>query len=137
MLQEKYLTPDWIFRFKNTLLSAPVLMVDANLSHPSLEAACKSTLHANILILFYPLSVGLWTNYKSCSFPLHKYLHFSVAIDMECPVWFEPVSVTKSRRISSIVEYVSAMLYTNIIFFIRSISFMVWSNVFMSKWALQ
>ncbi|KAK8468122.1 hypothetical protein PHAVU_007G233200 [Phaseolus vulgaris] len=68
---EKYLTPDWILRFKSTLLSAPVLMVDANMSHPSLEAACK------------------------------------MATDMECPVWFEPVSVTKSRRISFIVEYVT------------------------------
>ncbi|XP_047158554.1 uncharacterized protein LOC124829132 isoform X2 [Vigna umbellata] len=46
-------------------------MVDANLSLPALEAACK------------------------------------MAADMECPVWFEPVSVTKSRRISFIVEYVT------------------------------
>ncbi|XP_027191001.1 pseudouridine kinase isoform X2 [Cicer arietinum] len=68
---EKYLTPDWILRFKNTLLSAPVLMVDANLSGPSLEASCK------------------------------------MAADMGCPVWFEPVSVTKSQRISSIVKYVT------------------------------
>ncbi|KAL2344697.1 hypothetical protein Fmac_005982 [Flemingia macrophylla] len=68
---EKYLTPDWILHFKSTLLSAPVLMVDANLSHPSLVAACR------------------------------------MAADSECHVWFEPVSVTKSRRISSIVEYVA------------------------------
>ncbi|XP_029128754.1 uncharacterized protein LOC109806642 isoform X2 [Cajanus cajan] len=66
---EKYLTPDWILHFQSILLSAPVLMVDANLSHPSLIAA--------------------------------------LAADMECPVWFEPVSVTKSRRISSIAEYVT------------------------------
>jgi len=59
MLQEKYLTPDWILHFRNTLLSAPVLMVDANISHPTLEAACKSTLHANILILVFPVSFGL------------------------------------------------------------------------------
>ncbi|MED6192694.1 hypothetical protein PIB30_012588 [Stylosanthes scabra] len=68
---EKYLTPDWISRFKSTLLSAPVLMVDANLSPPSLEASCR------------------------------------LAADAECPVWFEPVSVAKSRRISSIAEYVT------------------------------
>lgn len=55
MLQEKYLTPDWILHFRNALPSAPVLMVDANLSLPALEAACKSTFHANILILFFPL----------------------------------------------------------------------------------
>ncbi|XP_027936899.1 uncharacterized protein LOC114191733 isoform X3 [Vigna unguiculata] len=68
---EKYLTPDWILHFRNSLPSAPVLMVDANLSHPALEAACK------------------------------------MAADMECPVWFEPVSVTKARRISFVVEYVT------------------------------
>ncbi|CAL0313599.1 unnamed protein product [Lupinus luteus] len=68
---EKYLTPDWILRFKSTLNSAPVLMVDANLSYPSLEASCK------------------------------------MAADLKCPVWFEPVSVTKSRRVSSIVKYVT------------------------------
>ncbi|XP_061354740.1 pseudouridine kinase [Gastrolobium bilobum] len=68
---EKYLTPDWILHFKSTLLSAPVVLVDANLSCPSLEASCK------------------------------------MAADTECPVWFEPVSVTKSRRISSIVKYVT------------------------------
>ncbi|KAK2380713.1 hypothetical protein P8452_36890 [Trifolium repens] len=68
---EKYLTPDWILRYKSTLLSAPVLMVDANLSGPSLETSCK------------------------------------MAVDTGCPVWFEPVSVTKSRRISSIAKYVT------------------------------
>ncbi|KAJ1397123.1 Ribokinase-like [Sesbania bispinosa] len=68
---EKYLTPDWILHFKSTLLSAPVLMVDANLSCPSLEASCR------------------------------------MAADTGCPVWFEPVSVTKSRRISSIAKYVT------------------------------
>ncbi|MED6219143.1 hypothetical protein PIB30_033072 [Stylosanthes scabra] len=68
---ERYLTPDWISHFKSTLLSAPVLMVDANLSPSSLQVSCK------------------------------------LAADAECPVWFEPVSVAKSQRISSIAEYVT------------------------------
>ncbi|XP_057420154.1 pseudouridine kinase isoform X2 [Lotus japonicus] len=68
---EKCLTPDWILHFKHTLLSAPMLMVDANLSCTSLEASCK------------------------------------MAADTGCPVWFEPVSVTKSRRITSIAKYVT------------------------------
>jgi len=32
-----------------------------------------------------------------------------VAAESSVPVWFEPVSVTKSQRIASIAKYVSAM----------------------------
>ncbi|KAF7842550.1 pfkB family carbohydrate kinase [Senna tora] len=68
---EKHLTPEWILHFKSTIRFAPLLMVDANLNLPSLEASCK------------------------------------IAADSECPVWFEPVSVAKSKRITSIVKYVT------------------------------
>ncbi|KAI9122715.1 hypothetical protein K1719_006555 [Acacia pycnantha] len=68
---EKYLTPDWILHFKSTIHHAPLLLVDANLNLPSLQASCK------------------------------------IAADSECPVWFEPVSVTKSKRITSIVKHVT------------------------------
>ncbi|KAI9082508.1 hypothetical protein K1719_035377 [Acacia pycnantha] len=68
---EKYLTPDWILHFKSTIHHAPLLLVDANLNLPSLQASRK------------------------------------IAADSECPVWFEPVSVTKSKRITSIVKHVT------------------------------
>ncbi|KAJ6827683.1 uncharacterized protein M6B38_366380 [Iris pallida] len=68
---EKFLTPDWIWQLRDTISSAPLLMVDANLNPKSLEAACK------------------------------------VATESGIPVWFEPVSVTKSVRIASIANYIT------------------------------
>uniref|UniRef100_A0A1J3GLK6 Putative sugar kinase YeiI n=1 Tax=Noccaea caerulescens TaxID=107243 RepID=A0A1J3GLK6_NOCCA len=68
---EKFLTPEWIQRFEDKISSAPLLMVDANLSTLALEASCK------------------------------------LAAEFNVPVWFEPVSVTKSRRIASIAKYVT------------------------------
>ncbi|KAL1188684.1 Pseudouridine kinase [Cardamine amara subsp. amara] len=68
---EKFLTPEWIQRFEYNISSAPLLMLDANLSTLGLEASCK------------------------------------LAAEFNVPVWFEPVSVTKSRRITSIAKYVT------------------------------
>lgn len=65
---EKFLTPEWIRKFKSNISSAPVLMIDANLCHPALEAACQ------------------------------------MAAEYSIPVWFEPVSVTKSKRIVSVAK---------------------------------
>ncbi|KAJ6368632.1 hypothetical protein OIU78_001083 [Salix suchowensis] len=56
---------------KQNIFSAPVMMVDANLSLPALKASCQ------------------------------------LAAESNTPVWFEPVSVAKSRRIVSVVKYVA------------------------------
>ncbi|XP_071935469.1 pseudouridine kinase-like isoform X1 [Coffea arabica] len=68
---EKFLTPEWVWKFSWKIRSSPVLMVDANLSSPTLEAACQ------------------------------------LAAESKTPVWFEPVSVAKSKRIASVAKYVS------------------------------
>ncbi|KAK9667406.1 hypothetical protein RND81_14G254100 [Saponaria officinalis] len=68
---EKHVTPQWIQRFKSVVESAPVMMVDANLSPEALLASCK------------------------------------MAADMDVPVWFEPVSVAKSKRVASIASYIT------------------------------
>ncbi|CAM8997560.1 unnamed protein product [Rhodiola kirilowii] len=68
---EKYLDPEWIQHFKDTISSAPILMIDANLNSSVLEISCQ------------------------------------LAAKSDTPIWFEPVSVTKSRRIASIVKYVT------------------------------
>ncbi|KAM7474970.1 hypothetical protein LguiB_022213 [Lonicera macranthoides] len=68
---EKFLTPEWIRQFECNICSAPVLMIDANLSPPALEASCQ------------------------------------VAAEYGTPVWFEPVSVAKSKRVASIVKYIT------------------------------
>ncbi|KAF9684338.1 hypothetical protein SADUNF_Sadunf04G0108000 [Salix dunnii] len=70
-IQEKFLTSSWIQQSKQNIFSAPVMMVDANLSLPALEASCQ------------------------------------LAAESNTPVWFEPVSVAKSRRIVSVVKYVA------------------------------
>ncbi|PWA42756.1 pfkB-like carbohydrate kinase family protein [Artemisia annua] len=70
-LKERYLTPQWIQQFKSNIASAPIVMVDANLSQPALEASCQ------------------------------------LAAEVGTPVWFEPVSVAKSRRIVSVAKYVT------------------------------
>uniref|UniRef100_A0A6N2L572 Carbohydrate kinase PfkB domain-containing protein n=1 Tax=Salix viminalis TaxID=40686 RepID=A0A6N2L572_SALVM len=67
---EKFLTSSWIQQSKQNIFSAPVMMVDANLSLPALKASCQ------------------------------------LAAESNTPVWFEPVSVAKSRRIVSVVKYV-------------------------------
>ncbi|XP_051134990.1 pseudouridine kinase isoform X2 [Andrographis paniculata] len=68
---EKFLTPQWIGNFKSKICSAPMLMLDANLSDSALLASCQ------------------------------------LAVECRTPVWFEPVSVTKSKRIASIVRHVT------------------------------
>ncbi|GMY39631.1 pseudouridine kinase [Fagus crenata] len=68
---EKFLTPEWIQQFKYNICSAPILMVDANLNPPALEASCH------------------------------------LAAESSIPVWFEPVSVAKSRRVASVAKYVT------------------------------
>lgn len=38
-------------------------------------------------------------------------LYISVAADFDVPVWFEPVSVTKSERVAAIANYVSTKIF--------------------------
>ncbi|XP_019165543.1 PREDICTED: uncharacterized protein LOC109161549 [Ipomoea nil] len=68
---EKFLTTAWIQSFKCNILSAPVLLLDANLNSLALQASCQ------------------------------------LAAECNTPVWFEPVSVVKSRRIASVVNYIT------------------------------
>uniref|UniRef100_A0A2C9U6T7 Carbohydrate kinase PfkB domain-containing protein n=1 Tax=Manihot esculenta TaxID=3983 RepID=A0A2C9U6T7_MANES len=68
---EKFLSSEWILKSKHNISPASVLMVDANLIPPALEAACQ------------------------------------VAAEYNIPVWFEPVSVAKSTRITSVVSNVT------------------------------
>ncbi|MCL7023185.1 hypothetical protein MKW94_003446 [Papaver nudicaule] len=68
---EKYLTEEWIRRFKGNIFSAPVVMIDANLNPSSLKASCQ------------------------------------IAAESGVPVWFEPVSVTKSKRVISVARHIT------------------------------
>ncbi|CAA0830906.1 pfkB-like carbohydrate kinase family protein [Striga hermonthica] len=55
---EMFLTPEWIQKFKLKVRSAPVLMVDANLSPPALLASCRMAAESKTSILFEPVSVA-------------------------------------------------------------------------------
>ncbi|XP_022016788.1 pseudouridine kinase [Helianthus annuus] len=68
---ERFLTPEWVVQFKRSIASAPIMMVDANLSLPALKMSCQ------------------------------------LATEVGTPVWFEPVSVAKSKRIASVAKYVT------------------------------
>ncbi|XP_074285804.1 pseudouridine kinase [Silene latifolia] len=68
---EKHVTPQWIRQFTSNVYSAPLVMVDANLTPEALQASCQ------------------------------------MAADLDVPVWFEPVSVAKSKRIASIASHIT------------------------------
>lgn len=55
---EKHLTAEWIKKFEDVLKRAPVVMLDANLLPPALEAACNLAKEANVPIFFEPVSVA-------------------------------------------------------------------------------
>uniref|UniRef100_A0A5B7A8Z8 Putative ribokinase n=1 Tax=Davidia involucrata TaxID=16924 RepID=A0A5B7A8Z8_DAVIN len=55
---EKFLTPEWIQQFGCNICSAPLLLVDANLSPPALEASCQMAAEYDIPVWFEPVSVA-------------------------------------------------------------------------------
>ncbi|XP_047090834.1 pseudouridine kinase-like isoform X1 [Lolium rigidum] len=54
---ETFLTPSWIYQFRRHISNAPLLMLDANLSPQSLQAACKIAYESGVPVLFEPVSV--------------------------------------------------------------------------------
>ncbi|KAF6983538.1 hypothetical protein CFC21_001711 [Triticum aestivum] len=54
---ETFLTPTWIYQFYRRISIAPLLMLDANLSPESLQAACKIAYESGVPVLFEPVSV--------------------------------------------------------------------------------
>ncbi|XVF44928.1 hypothetical protein PTKIN_Ptkin02bG0162300 [Pterospermum kingtungense] len=55
---EMFLTPEWIQQFKHKIYSAPILIVDANLSHLALEASCRIAAESNVPVWFEPVSIA-------------------------------------------------------------------------------
>lgn len=50
--QEKFLSSEWILKSKHNISPASVLMVDANLIPPALEAACQGMYNISIYSFF-------------------------------------------------------------------------------------
>ncbi|MBA0656341.1 hypothetical protein Goklo_008706 [Gossypium klotzschianum] len=54
-----FLSPEWIQQFKHTIHSALLLMVDANLSYPTLEVACRQASDCLVGGMFASFSTSL------------------------------------------------------------------------------
>ncbi|KAL8143543.1 hypothetical protein V2J09_016575 [Rumex salicifolius] len=68
---ERFLTHEWIQQSRSALYSAPLLVLDANVTPATLESSCQ------------------------------------MAAEFDIPIWFEPVSVAKSKRVTSIAKYIT------------------------------
>ncbi|KAG0567638.1 hypothetical protein KC19_7G150400 [Ceratodon purpureus] len=55
---EERLTSEWIKKFEDIIKRAPIVMLDANLLPPAMEAACSLAKEANVPIFFEPVSVA-------------------------------------------------------------------------------
>ena len=81
-IQEKFLTSSWIQQSKQNIFSAPVMMVDANLSLPALKASCQCTcsisVHSYPPPLLHILSLALVNDqlYANHKFPCFYFLVF-------------------------------------------------------------
>ncbi|KAK5836975.1 hypothetical protein PVK06_012781 [Gossypium arboreum] len=70
---EMFLTPKWIQQFKHTIRSAPLLMVDANLSPPAIEVSCRLAAESNVPVWFEPVSIAKSERIA----PIVKYITFA------------------------------------------------------------
>ncbi|XVF44926.1 hypothetical protein PTKIN_Ptkin02bG0162300 [Pterospermum kingtungense] len=70
---EMFLTPEWIQQFKHKIYSAPILIVDANLSHLALEASCRIAAESNVPVWFEPVSIAKSERIA----PVVKYITFA------------------------------------------------------------
>ncbi|RRT51645.1 hypothetical protein BHE74_00052133 [Ensete ventricosum] len=118
-LQEKFLTPEFIKQFQNYICSAPMLILDANLHPKSIEFACQNIPKQGLLYRSsrYDRVVRISTTNDRNANRLSPHWHapayhvfFTVAAAAGIPVWFEPVSVKKSTRIATVVNYVSSRI---------------------------
>ncbi|XP_024395996.1 pseudouridine kinase [Physcomitrium patens] len=57
-LIEEKLTVEWIMKFKDDIQRATIIILDANLPPPALEATCKLAKETNVPIWFEPVSVA-------------------------------------------------------------------------------
>ena len=110
MTQERVLTRKWIAQFKSNIAATPIVMIDANLSPAALQASCEC-----MYLLSPPISSNF---YMPTSFIVVFYSQWRQ--NLVPPVWLEPVSVAKSRRIVSVAKYASLKLFRKILSYLRT-----------------
>ncbi|XP_015574632.1 ribokinase isoform X1 [Ricinus communis] len=103
---EKFLTPEWILQCKCKISSASVLLVDANLTPPALEASCQVAAEYNIPVWFEPVSVAKSTRIASIvsdvtfASPNEDEL-IAMANALSCASIFHPIDRDSSKKYST------------------------------------
>ncbi|MBA0666598.1 hypothetical protein Goklo_002993, partial [Gossypium klotzschianum] len=94
---EMFLTPEWIQQFKHTIHSAPLLMIDANLSPPALEVSCRRAGDCLVGGMIASLSTGLDVM-QSVAIGIAA-AKASVEVDSNVPSQFSLPTITGDARI--------------------------------------
>uniref|UniRef100_A0A0D9ZV21 Carbohydrate kinase PfkB domain-containing protein n=1 Tax=Oryza glumipatula TaxID=40148 RepID=A0A0D9ZV21_9ORYZ len=112
---ENFLSPSWICQFRLHISTAPLLMLDANLSPDSLEAACKIAHESGVPVFFEPVSLAKGSRIA----PIAKYITYTSPNEIELvamanslspPEKYTFVKMEQSKNKAKAVEYLFEML---------------------------
>ncbi|XP_044971297.1 pseudouridine kinase isoform X2 [Hordeum vulgare subsp. vulgare] len=112
---ETFLTPSWIYQFYRRISTAPLLMLDANLSPESLQAACKIAYESGVPVLFEPVSVvkssriAPIAEHITCTSPNEIEL-VAMANALSTPGKFNLVKLEQCNNKAESVDYLFEML---------------------------
>ncbi|KAJ9128908.1 hypothetical protein P3X46_034349 [Hevea brasiliensis] len=104
--RKKFVTPEWILQSKCNISSVSVLLVDANLISPALEAACQVAIKYNIPVRFEPVLVAKSTrittvvNNVTSASPNEDEL-IVMANALSCGNMFHPIEKDNSKNRST------------------------------------
>uniref|UniRef100_A0A0E0DMX6 MaoC-like domain-containing protein n=1 Tax=Oryza meridionalis TaxID=40149 RepID=A0A0E0DMX6_9ORYZ len=121
---EKFLSPSWICQFRLHISSAPLLMLDANLSPDSLEAACKIAHESGVPVFFEPVSLAKGSRIA----PIAKYITYTSPNEIELvamanslspPEKYNFVKMEQSKNKAKAVEYLFEMLSPAVFFLLE------------------
>ncbi|KAF0922255.1 hypothetical protein E2562_030028 [Oryza meyeriana var. granulata] len=112
---ENFLSPSWIYQFCHHISTAPLLMLDANLSPESLEAACEIAHESGVPVFFEPVSLVK----SSRIAPIAKYITYTSPNEIELvamanslspPEKYNFVNMEKFKNKAKAVECLFEML---------------------------
>ncbi|XP_037462446.1 pseudouridine kinase-like isoform X1 [Triticum dicoccoides] len=121
---ETFLTPSWIYQFYRRISTAPLLMLDANLSPESLQAACKVAYESGVPVLFEPVSVvkssriAPIAEHITCTSPNEIEL-IAMANALSTPGKYNFVKLEQCNNKAESVDYLFEMLSPAMIFLLE------------------
>uniref|UniRef100_A0A0E0KZA8 MaoC-like domain-containing protein n=2 Tax=Oryza punctata TaxID=4537 RepID=A0A0E0KZA8_ORYPU len=122
---EKFLSPTWIYQFRLHISTAPLLMLDANLSPDSLEAACKIAHESGVPVFFEPVSLAKGSRIA----PIAKYITYTSPNEIELvamansfspPEKYNFVKMEQSKNKAKAVEHLFEMLSPAMFFLLEN-----------------